>query len=124
MYRVINMNNVGAKLQEIRVKAGVSQQAMAEYLGITRQAYSHYEVGRRKPDYETLLKLAEYFGISVLDILGNEKAPAASGERKITDDDIKFALFGGDGEITDAMYDEVRSFAAFVKQREEQKKKE
>jgi len=53
-----------------------------------------------------------------------KKAPTAYGERSVSDDDIKFALFGGDGDITDAMYDEVRKFAAFVKQREADKKKE
>lgn len=61
-------------------------------MGITRQAYSHYEVGRRKPDYETLLKLAEFYGISVLDLLEAEKAPNAEGERNVSDEDIKFAL--------------------------------
>lgn len=45
------------------------------------------------------------------------------GERQISDDDIKFALFGGDGEITDAMYDEVKRFAQMVKLREEAEKK-
>jgi hypothetical protein len=54
----------------------------------------------------------------------NKKAPTSHGERSVSDDDIKFALFGGDGDITDAMYDEVRKFAAFVKQREADKKKE
>ena len=40
-------------------------------------------------------------------------------QHKIVDkNDIKFALFGGDGEITDAMYEEVLQFAAFVKNRE------
>lgn len=118
------MGTVNDNLKTIREKKRISQQDVANYLGITRQAYSHYEVGRRKPDYETLLKLAEFFKVSVLDLLEEtEKAPTG-GERSISDDDIKFALFGGDGEITDAMYDEVRSFAAFVKRREEQKKKE
>lgn len=118
------MGTVNDNLKTIREKKRISQQDVANYLGITRQAYSHYEVGRRKPDYETLLKLAEFFGVSVLDLLEKtEKAPTG-GERSISDDDIKFALFGGNGEITDAMYDEVRSFAAFVKRREEQKKKE
>lgn len=70
-------------------------------------------------------KIADYFGVTTDYLLGtdgNEKAPAETGKR-ITDEDIKFALFGGDGEITDSMYEEVRSFAAFVKRREEQKKK-
>jgi hypothetical protein len=34
------------------------------------------------------------------------------------------ALFGGDGEITDAMFEEVKNFAAFVKAWEEAKQKE
>lgn len=117
------MGTVNENLKAVREKKRVSQQDVADYLGITRQAYSHYEVGRRKPDYETLLKLAEFYGVSVLDLLEAEKAPTVEGERNVSDEDIKFALFGGDGEITDAMMDEVRSFAAYVKQREEQKKK-
>ena len=53
----------------------------------------------------------------------NKKAPTQESERQISDDDIKFALFGGDGEITDAMYDEVKRFAKMVKLREEAEKK-
>ena len=41
--------------------------------------------------------------------------------RHVTDEEIKFALFGGDGHITDAMYDEVKRFAAFIKMREADK---
>lgn len=117
------MGTVNENLKAVREKKRVSQQDVADYLGITRQAYSHYEVGRRKPDYETLLKLAEFYGISVLDLLEAEKAPTVEGERNVSDEDIKFALFGGDGEITDAMFEEVRRFAEFVKSREAQKKK-
>lgn len=58
------------------------------------------------------------------DSLSAKKAPTPGGERSVSDDDIKFALFGGDGEITDAMFDEVKNFAAFVKAREQEKKKE
>ena len=52
-----------------------------------------------------------------------ENAPTQKGERENSDNDIKFALFGGDGEITDAMYDEVKRFAQMVKLREEAEKK-
>ena len=78
------------------------------------------------PRNATLAKIADYFGVTTNYLLGkeNKKAPTATGERSVSDDDIKFALFGGGGEITDAMYDEVRKFAAFVKQREADKKKE
>lgn len=55
-------------------------------------------------------------------IYAKEKAPTLQGERALSDDDIKFALFGGGDDITDAMYEEVRNFAAYIKQREAEKK--
>ena len=71
----------------------------------------------------TAAKLADYFGVTTDYLLGQseDKVPAET-PRVISDEEIKFALFGGDGEITDAMYDEVKQFAAFIKQREAGKK--
>ena len=52
-------------LKALRKGKGATQQQMADYLGITRQAYSNYEAGKRSPDNGTLFKLAEYFDVSV-----------------------------------------------------------
>ena len=66
--------------------------------------------------YDRALLIAEYLGLPVEQILTGEKnAPAPEGRRAVTDEDIKFALFGGDGEITDEMYEEVKRFAAYIK---------
>ncbi len=59
-------------LTSSRKAAGKTQQDVADYLGISRQAYSNYENGKREPDYETLLKLGEYFGKSLDYLLGRE----------------------------------------------------
>lgn len=75
--------------------------------------------------YDRAVVIAEYLGLSPEQILTGEEtknAPADTGKRTVSDEDIKFALFGGDGEITDAMYDEVKKFAAFIKQRASQDK--
>lgn len=88
-----------------------TQQEVADYLGISRQAYSNYEAGKREPDFETLLKLGEYFGCSVDYLLGNKKDPVPAG--KVSDEDIKFALFDG-APVTDAQYEEVKRFAKFI----------
>lgn len=71
-----------------------------------------------------LAEIAQYLSVSVDYLMSgsNTKAPTGNGERQISDDEIKFALFGGDGEITDAMYEEVKNFAAFVKKREADRK--
>lgn len=60
------------KLIELRKEKKLTQSDLAEVLGISRQAYSNYEAGKRQPDNETLLKLAEYFNVSVDYLLGRE----------------------------------------------------
>jgi transcriptional regulator with XRE-family HTH domain len=73
---------------------------------------------------DRLAMIAEYLGLTTDYLLtGEEKKPTLESGRTINDDDIKFALFGGDGEITDAMYDEVKRFAQMVKLREAAEKK-
>lgn len=73
-----------------------------------------------RPTGTVIDKLTRYFDISISELLGeNENSDSAV---QIRDSDIKFALFGGRDDITDAMYNEVRSFAAFVLQREDAKK--
>ena len=112
------------RIRELRKKCGITMKELGEKIGVAESTVSQYETGKRQPDYETMLKLGEYFGVTVDFLLGSEKAPTVEGERNVSDEDIKFALFGGDGEITDAMFEEVRQFAEFVKNREAQKKKE
>ena len=53
------------KLIELRKKAKMTQAQMAKVIGVSRQAYSNYESGLRKPDYDVLKTLAKYFGTTV-----------------------------------------------------------
>lgn len=98
-------------------KAGVSTYRACTDIGLNRSAVAKWKNGSL-PNGATAARLAEYFGVTVDQLLGKEE-PA---KRPVTDEEIKFALFGGDGEITDEMYREVKNFAAFVKQREQSKK--
>ena len=91
-------------------------------IGLNRSAVAKWK-GGGKPNGSTAAKLAEYFGVTTDYLLGqSEQKTPGETSRVVSDEEIKFALFGGDGEITDAMYDEVKQFAAFIKQREAGKK--
>ena len=105
-------------------KKGVSPTKAALEIGLSKATPTTWTKRGLTPQGETLAKIADYFGVSVGYLLGteDEKTPTPEGERPVSDDDIKFALFGGDGEITDAMYDEVKRFAQMVKLREEAEK--
>ena len=64
-----------SRLYAARMNKGVSQQEVANFLGVTRVAYTRYENGSRNPDPETLSKLAEYFGVTADYILGLDEHP-------------------------------------------------
>ena len=70
------------KLIELRKEKKLTQSDLAEVLGISRQAYSNYEAGKRQPDNETMLKLAEYFNVSVDYLLGRDDKPVSAPRRK------------------------------------------
>lgn len=56
--------NFGEKLQLLRKARGFSQEALAEQLGVTRQAVSKWELGDATPDLENVVALARFFGVS------------------------------------------------------------
>ena len=103
---------------------GVSTSKAAIDAGLSKSTVTKWKKDPgTKPSGNVIDKLCRYFGISVSELLGYVEEEEGSSRPRPTQEDIKFALFGGSGEITDAMYDEVLSFAAFVRQREERKAK-
>ena len=59
------------KLLELREEKNVPQDTLAALLGVTRQAYSRYERGERELGYNSLIKLAQYFDVSIDYLLNN-----------------------------------------------------
>ncbi|MFF2482243.1 helix-turn-helix domain-containing protein [Paenibacillus sp. NPDC058071] len=55
---------MGDRLRELRIGRSLSQEAVARTIGITRSAYSHYEINNRQPVYDTLLRLADFFNVT------------------------------------------------------------
>lgn len=68
---------IGDILKELRLKRQLTSEQLCERLGIKGGSYRNYERNDRKPDYDTLVKLADYYGVSTDYILGrpNAKAP-------------------------------------------------
>ncbi|OLS39098.1 helix-turn-helix domain-containing protein [Bacillus sp. MRMR6] len=76
------------RLSKLRNENNKTQKQVADYLKITRPAYTAYERGTRQPDYETLQKLADYFNTTTDDLLGretNDQGKEKSAEELIED---------------------------------------
>lgn len=73
------------RLKQLRKEKKVTQQDVANYLGITRPAYTAYEKGNRNPDYDLLNKLAKYFNVTTDYLLGsNSNEPDNSQKPELT----------------------------------------
>ena len=79
------------KLTALRKKGGMSQEELADRLGVSRQAVSRWELGATLPDAPNLLKLSDLFGVSIDWLLRENdesetgRPPVQEARREITE---------------------------------------
>lgn len=78
---------LGLRLLELRQSHNLTQKQLCENLNIGRSTYSYFETGSRLPDIETLIMFANYYKISVDQLLGLSGDPADPSKLFVTDDD-------------------------------------
>lgn len=103
------------KLKTIRKQAGMSQEQLAEKLGVSRQAVTKWETDAGIPDIENIMAISALFDISIDELLSNEKGTKKPAEylfESVTEYDIdepkrydmkfggakRFVLAGYEGE--------------------------
>ncbi len=64
------------KLKYLREKKNITQQRLAIDLNINQNTVSRYESGKRQADYQTLIKIADYFDVSLDYLLERTNNPA------------------------------------------------
>ena len=62
-------------LKDLREAKGLDQKDLAKIIHVSRSTITSYETGRREPDYDKLVELSLYFGVSI-DYLLTGKVPA------------------------------------------------
>lgn len=86
----------GQRLAKLRKERNLSQYELAEKMGFSRGQIANYEQGTRQPDFETLLKFADYFGVSTDYLLGRTDTPEPSPHDK---DEEEFQAFANNPEL-------------------------
>lgn len=97
-------------LKLLRNEKNLSQQELADALGISKSSINMYERGERQPNFETLETIADYFNVDIDYLLGR-----TSKTTKIIKPHTIAAHFDGD-EYTEEELEKIKEFAAFVKQ--------
>ena len=95
---------------------GKSPSAVALEIGIEKSTVTRWKQGKSQTD-ANIRKVADYFGVPVSELTEEkEKAPT-----QVSDDDIMFALWGDSDDVDKDDLDDVKRYAAFVRERKKKK---
>lgn len=106
------MDSVYGRIEALCKRDSVTVTELCRVCAIPRATLSDYKMGRSKSlSASVLSKIASHFSVSVEYLLEGENA-------KVSEDELKVALFGGSEDVTDAMWEEVKRYAQYIKERE------
>ena len=71
------------KLLSLRRKKGLSQEELANMLGISRQAVHKWETTQSKPDIDNLMQISKIFGVTLDSLLNDTKAVASDSKKEL-----------------------------------------
>lgn len=108
-------------LRKTRKERNLTMKEVGIAIGVGESTISQYETGKRQPDQQTLLKLADYFGVTVDYLLGREADPERDEKPQlhIPDKykDVLVAFEGGPDDLTQDDIDDVVKYIEFVRAR-------
>lgn len=62
----------GARLQYLREKKRISRRVLADFMAVSKITITRYELGERIPDIAVAIRLADFFDITVDELLGKK----------------------------------------------------
>lgn len=104
---------IGKRIKDLRIELNMTQEELAARCGYkSRSTINKIELGINDIPQSKINAFARALNTTTSYLIGmQEQTPSPT----VTEDDIKVALFGGSGEVTDEMWEEVKNFAEFVK---------
>ena len=87
----MNQEKIGKFIFELRKEKNMTQQELADKVGVTDRAISNWENGRRLPDYSILIRLCEELNISINELLSGERISKEDYSEK-AEKNLKFVL--------------------------------
>lgn len=110
------MNN----MKKIRELLQLTQVKVANDLKLSRQVYNFYENGKRNPDMQTLIKIADYYGVSIDYLLGRTNVIKPEN---IDENDLLAKLNTADSE-TKASVEQFLNYLLYEKERKNKEKED
>lgn len=87
--------NIGEQINNLRKKHGLSQDDFSNLFNVSRQTISNWENGKSYPDLEMIIKISDYFKISVDELLRNDvqSEEKIDNEKRVKRDTLFYCWF-------------------------------
>lgn len=69
----MDQQKTGTFLKELRNEKRLTQEQLAEKLGVSRRTVSRWETGRNMPDLDILIEMSDYYSVELLELLNGER---------------------------------------------------
>jgi transcriptional regulator with XRE-family HTH domain len=114
---------LGKRIEKLRKQKGLTQSELGKAFGFRDSTISQYETGKRKPDSDTLGKIADYFGVSTDYLLGktNDRYLANDETPEEIAEIFDFIRRKSRDMTPDERKQLIKGIKAFIKAREEEK---
>ena len=93
---MILLDSLGYRIKHLRERNNISQKDFANKIGVSNTVLSRYESGDRKPDYDTLQLIADFFEVSTDYLLGRTDTTALTPQEQA---EQEFQAFINDPEL-------------------------
>lgn len=107
--------NTYERIKELCKRKGMNVSDLEKQAGLGKK--TTYNWATSKPSADSLQRVAQILDCSVEYLLTGDAVQAVSVLEVPTNDDLKIALFGGDAEVTDEMWEEAKRYAQYLKER-------
>ncbi len=117
------MSDLYERIEALCARRRLTVTAMCKASGASRGSLTDLKMGRKQSlSAETLQKIAAVLDVTVDALLSPEKEKQSGEPRTVTNEELRFALWGDAAHMDDADLEDVMRYAAFVAQRKKEKK--
>lgn len=109
------MSNIRIRMKELREEKGISQYAFSAKIGVAQSTVGNWESGSREPSIETLLKIADYFDVSLDYLLGRtdiRDGHIINTPAELADEEVISVEKSGSAELTEQEIKAIREMLA------------
>lgn len=115
------MSTFGERLSKLRTEKKMSQAELSARLNIAKSTLAMYETDKREPSFETLERIADFFGVKTDYLITGNIEDSSPSEKKVKKDELTNVFFSEWDQADEEKRKRTLDFIRFLKQQDSNK---